>query len=158
MKPKILIPVDGSSNSRKAVEHVGDVLHASLGGEIILFHVVVVPRSVVGEAACPIEQSMIHEEWREENLERVEEEIFAPAKQTLKEKGVQEDAIAIREDMAEDTDSDVAMSIIRAAHVSRCDAVVLGGRGMFTLRGFVFGSVVSRVVHHLKGCAVWIVE
>ena len=38
MKPKILLAVDATQTSRKAIAHVGEVLHASQEGEIVIFH------------------------------------------------------------------------------------------------------------------------
>jgi nucleotide-binding universal stress UspA family protein len=38
------------------------------------------------------------------------------------------------------------------------DTLVLGRRGRSMLKEFMFGGVTSKVIHHIKDCAIWIIE
>ena len=72
--------------------------------------------------------------------------------------GVPIDTVVIRTKIDAEPHPDVAMSIIREAEEGNHDVVVLGRRGMSMLKEFVLGSVSSKVIHHIKDRAVWLVE
>jgi len=42
-KPKVLLAIDGSETSKKAVEYVGEILRGCQGCQITLYHVVEIP-------------------------------------------------------------------------------------------------------------------
>ena len=158
MKPKILVAVDGSETSTKAVEHAGKVLSGGREGEITLYHIVETPPNLLERGNLQMNLGAEHRKWLKERRERAEKEIFAPAKQILKQKGIQEDTAIVHTRLAEDAHPDVALDIIQEAEAGDYDAVVMGRRGHSMLRDFVFGSVTCKVVHHIKNHAVWIVE
>ena len=160
MKPKILVAVDGSETSTRAVEYVGEIVRGCEGIDITLYHVLEVSPLFVehggGEASWKQLQEE-REEWEKGKREQIEREIFAPAKQMLKEKGIREDVIEIQTKLAEDAHPDVALAIIQEVKEGGYGTVVLGKRGITMLKEFMFGSVASKVVHHIDECAIWIV-
>ena len=166
MKPKILLAVDGSDASMRAVEHVGEVLAGRKGGEVTLCHVVQVPPRLLEHGGArlsdggmmPQETQAAQIQWENDVRGQVEEKIFGPAKQILLEMGVDADTAQIRASVSEDAHPDVALHLIRKAEVNGFSAVVLGRRGRSALREFALGSVTSKVIHHIKNCAVWVVD
>ena len=161
MKPKILVAVDGSETSTRAVEYVGEIVRGCEGIDITLYHVFEIPPmflEYVGAGKSWEEAQEAREKWEEEKREQIEKRIFAPARQILKQKGIREDAVTIRTKLAEEAHPDVALAIIQEIEEEGYGTVVLGKRGITMLKEFMFGSVASKVVHHLEGCAIWIVE
>ena len=167
MKPRILLAVDGSETSTKAVKYVGEITRGCEGIDIMLYHVLEIPPMLLehGESGDQDEKGRLgkalqeeQKKWEEKKREQVEREIFAPAKQILKEKGVREGVATIRTKLATGAYPDVALAIIQEVKAEGCGTVVLGKRGISMLREFMFGSVDSKVVHHIEGCAIWIVE
>lgn len=167
MKPKILIAVDGSTSSMKAVRYVGNIVSGCQGAVITLFHILPLPPALLehGGAENPDDERRIEESlqgevksWAEKRSKSVEEEIFAPARQILKEKGFPEDAIMVKAKTEVDKPMDEAYAIIQEAKEGGYDTVVLGRRGRSKFKDFVFGSVTTKVIHAIKDCAIWIIE
>ncbi len=168
MSEKILIAVDGSETSLQAVRYVGDILRDSGGIEVTLLHVLEIPPELLEHGGAEdsakehrLEESLEgqREEWRQSSQKRMEEEFFGPARQILRQKGVQEESVHIRTKLTTDMPHpDVAMAIIQEVAKGGHGTVVLGKRGKSMLREFVFGSVAFKVIHHVQNCAIWIVE
>jgi nucleotide-binding universal stress UspA family protein len=167
MKLKVLLAVDGSKMSNRAVDHVGDVVCQCKEFEVTLFHVLDVPPALLEHpgAGDPDEERRLEEElkdnkrqWMDESRKRVEKEIFAPAKKVLMAKGATEEASALHVKVVGDSHADVSTAIVNEAKAAGYDILVLGRRGKSTLKEFMMGSVVHRVVHQVEGCAVWVVE
>ena len=167
MRPKILLPLDGSETSREIVEHMGEILHGSDEGEITLYHVISIPPMLLehGGSENPEKErqlgAMLREEqrkWLEKSRERIEKEIFAPAKRILREKGVREDAVTILTKLDAYAHADVAREIATEVRSNGYCAVVLGRRKKTALREFLFDSVVSQVDHRTENCAIWVID
>lgn len=160
MRRKILLAVDGSETSKRAVEYVGEILCDSGGIDITLYHVLEIPPMLLEhggskESLKELEKEL--KEWERRKKEQVEKEVFAPARRTLREKGICAGADTIQTKLTEDAHP-VALAIIREIKQGGYDTVVLGRQGTTMLKEFVFGSVACKVVHHITGCAIWIVE
>jgi nucleotide-binding universal stress UspA family protein len=167
MKKKILIALDGSESSMKAVEHVADVISGHKVSEVTLFHVCFDPPSLLehgGSEDCDEEAALsahLHEEltrWIETCRNRVHTDILDRARQVFRDRGVADEVVTVRTQVLAEAQTDVASSIIQEARDGGYDAVVLGRRGASARREFLFGSISSRVTHHLDHCAVWIVS
>jgi nucleotide-binding universal stress UspA family protein len=167
MKKKILIALDGSPSSMRAAEHVADVTCGHKVFEVTLFHVCFDPPSLLehGGSEDPAREreldAHLHQKlnrWIERCREWVQEDIFDRAKKVLQERGVADEVLTIRTKVSGEAQADVASCIIQEARDGGYDAVVLGRRGASAPREFLFGSVSSRVMHHLEQCAVWVVS
>jgi nucleotide-binding universal stress UspA family protein len=165
-KKKILIALDGSPSSMRAVEHVADVICGHKVAEVTLFHVCFDPPSLLehGGSEDPDEEReldvRLHEKltrWIERCREGVQEDILDGAKKVLQDRGCSDEVVTVRTKVAAEAQTDVASCIIQEAGDGGYDAVVLGRRGASARREFLFGSISSKVIHHLDGCAVWIV-
>jgi nucleotide-binding universal stress UspA family protein len=87
----------------------------------------------------------------------LEKSLFGPAKERLKAKGLTDEAATVRTKVAADAHSDIAAAIVDEAKRGDYAVVVLGRRGRSTLKDFLMGTVVHKVVHQVGDCAVWVV-
>jgi len=166
MVPEILVAIDGSGPSIRAVDHVGEIVGNCKKARITLLHVVAVPpafREHPG-ASDPDEERRLEEEmkegkqrWMKETKEELEETLFGPARRRLEAKGASGEGVVVRSKMVADPHSDVASAILDEIKRGGYHVVVLGRRGKSTLKTFLMGTVVHRVVHNVEGCAVWVV-
>jgi nucleotide-binding universal stress UspA family protein len=158
MAQKILLAVDGSEQSGKAVEYVGDTLCSCRDIEITIFHALETPFLAMADAGHVLETRVDFAQLAAENLERAEKEILQRAEQLLKERNGSTGRAKIRTKLDSGSSRDVARAIIREVEAGGYDTVVLGRRGMSVVKEFMFGSVSSKVVHHIENCTIWIVE
>ncbi len=163
----ILLAVDGSEKANAAVDHVGDIVRSCTDFRVTLLHVVSVPPSLREHpgAEDPDEERRLEEElkdgkqqWMKDSQAELEKTIFGPAKERLAAKGVSAEGTRIRTKIAADPHSDVADAIVNEANRGDYGVVALGRRGRSTLKAFLMGTVVHKVVHQVQGCAVWVVE
>jgi nucleotide-binding universal stress UspA family protein len=166
-KKKILIALDGSPNSMSAVEHVADMICGHKVAEVMLLHVCFDPPSLLehGGSEDPGEEreldALLHEKltrWIERCREWVEKDIFERAKGAFRDRGCSDQVVTIRTKVCAESQADVASCIIQEARIGGYDAVVVGRRGASAPREFIFGSISSKVIHHLDACAVWVVS
>lgn len=172
MEQKILLGLDGSEGSIRAVEYLGDMIHGDEGFHITLFHVIAIPPSLMehggpekGGPEKPDRERQLAEElqekqrnWREEIREMAEKEFFAPAKQILGDRGFQGDLSKIETKVAINSHPDVALAIIEEIKAGGYGTIVLGKRGRSMIKEFLLGGVTCKVIHHIQGCTIWVVE
>lgn len=167
MAPEILLAIDGSEMSNTAVDHVGDVVRGCTDFKITLLHVLDVPPALREHRGSedPDEERRLEEElkdgkqqWMKESQKELEETLFGPAKKRLEAKGLTGDGGTIRTRVTADAHSDVAAAIVDEAKRGGYGVVVLGRRGKSTLKEFLMGAVVHKVVHNAESCAVWVVQ
>ena len=161
MTPKMLLAVDGSETSTRAVEYVEHMISGCEGIDLTIFHVLEIPPMLQESKGTEESRAELLEEkekWEQEKRAEVQKEIFSPAAQILKTRGVRESVTTVRTKLAEDARHDVALAIIEEVKNGGHGTVVLGKRGISMVKEFMFGSVASKVVHHIQGCAIWIVE
>jgi len=155
---KILLAVDGSEESLKAVEHVGSVVQGCGEGEITLCGVTKVPPRLLEKGHIGEDLAGEREQWARESRKRLEGTVFGPAKQILREHGIGENGTTVRTRMAEDAHPDVALDVIREAESGGYGVVAMGRRGHSELRESILDGVCTQVVRRIRDCAVWIVE
>jgi nucleotide-binding universal stress UspA family protein len=164
---KVLLAVNGSDASLRAVRHVGEILSGRDGFEVTLFHVCAVPPRLLEHegAEDPDEERRLEEAleaecraWREAKHAEVERQIFAQALGELRAAGIDEERTPVSTRFVTEAHADVAAEILQEQHEHGHDVIALGREDLSTLRELVFGSVASRVVHHGKGRAIWLVE
>jgi len=129
---KILLPVDGSEVSLKAVRVALDMKRQGLDAELVLANVQE-PANLYEMMTAP----------DPEVLERVSQaagaDILAPAQALLKAAGVAHES--------EVGGGDPAHTIIDIAERYSCDLIVMGARGTSALRSALLGSVSNEVLH-----------
>ncbi|MFZ5648061.1 MAG: universal stress protein [Bacillota bacterium] len=145
MYKKILVPTDGSKKSDLAVQE-GVRLAKALGAEIVVFHVVPELPAVVAPYAVRLGESV---KGIVEELESSGVEILKKVQEKYSDPGLK-----LQTKMSH---GDAAMEICNEAREGRYDLVVIGSRGLGEIKGFLLGSVSSRVVRH-AGCSVLVIR
>lgn len=136
MSRTILVPVDGSEHSRKAVEFAAGMC-TGLADKLSLLHVVQsLPHDrtlVLGAAAITV--NMSGEELRE---------VGAKVIDAATEEAAKHGCTAVESEVVM---GDPAQQIVERAKRIGADMVVIGSRGLSDMAGLVLGSVSHKVMH-----------
>ncbi len=137
---KILIPVDGSENSKKALE-MGITLAKTANAHLTVLEVIEEFGPLPGyyEAAPP----------GTDRVKWISEQRFEKVHPMLEETKIKWDRQVV--------EGYAADKIIEIAAEGKYDMIVIGSRGLSPLGRFLLGSVSDRVVHHAP-CSVTIVK
>lgn len=142
----IIVPTDGSVNSKRALEHA-IVLASSLGASITLVYVANIVSVISNFDQIPDASGYVTEQVA---LDMEEEG-----------KGVLDDfAKEVPEGIDVKTVFEVGSpgpAVLSVAKKYKADLIVMGSRGLGPLKGLFMGSVSSYVVTH-SGCPVLIVK
>ncbi|MGC9195534.1 MAG: universal stress protein [Syntrophobacteraceae bacterium] len=150
--PRILLAVDDSKNSRKAVEYTAQFA-AGNGAQVSLCHVVRRLLPGAASAALEIAGEKIEEELYERMKSKVEE-MFDSYITLLANAGVAREKIAT---VYRTGSYSRAAEILKTARSGDFDTVVLGRRGISAVQEFLMGRVTSKVINGANDLAVWIV-
>lgn len=136
----ILVPVDGSEHSRKALE-LGSDLAVKYDADLHLLYVVhpavEAQAMVLGAAAVTLEASL-------EELEEAGAKVIDAARRLAASHGCEKIH-------SEVTDGPPAKRILERARDVEADMIVMGSRGLSDFAGLLVGSV-SHKVSHLAEC------
>jgi len=157
VKQMILVAFDESKNAMRAVKYIADSYTPE--NKVTLF-------SVIPDAAALCEMStvplnpyfLVHqqtffremEKQKRENLNKAIEK----AKELLLKAGFKEKNIAVK---IEIENNGVANNIVKEAE-SGYDIIVMGRRGLSSIKEFLLGSVSQKVIHLAKDISVLIVN
>jgi nucleotide-binding universal stress UspA family protein len=132
MPMKILLPVDGSEASLEAVRHALQLVREGLQASVVLAN--------VQEPATLYEMLLAHDP---EVIEKVSAQaglhLLEPARTLVEQAEVPYEL--------EVASGDPAHTLIDVLENFGCDMVVMGARGMGTLRSAMLGSVSHEVLH-----------
>jgi nucleotide-binding universal stress UspA family protein len=152
------------------VAYAAEILRGSPAYEITLFHVLAVPSRFSKDQTLDtwiddVRLAQILKEgrdrWVENGRKRIEKEIFASAKQILRQKGIRENGTTIRTKVAAVDDRNVALAICQEAEAGAYDVVVLGSKQRSRLAELLRGSVAHKVARDFggyKASGIWIVK
>lgn len=129
---KVLIPVDGSAGSERAVRHVVELSRMVGEVEINLLNV-----------QAPVDAWEVKRFLREEEIEAMKQSLAAEATQAAR-------AILDAAGIPYKTHyavGEVAQTIFRFVENCGCDQIVMGTRGMGSLHGLLLGSTSTKVLH-----------
>lgn len=149
---KVLIAVDASSNSQKAVDTVAALLSGS-GSEIGLFHAVRGFPPTLGPTYL-----QTGEELEGQLMEKLKEGIarmFDAYRTRLLEAGVAPEKIRTAYTIGSISR---AADILGAARQGGYGTIVMGRRGLSAVRELVMGRVTNKVLNGGEGLAVWVVS
>jgi len=145
----LLIAVDESDSSRRAVMYVADFLGGFSGFAITLISIIPDPEEDFYDSEAELNA------WIKQKVDKANN-MLANYKQVLMQSGFPEDKIRYKSCVGE------AMSLADAILETRCDlsccTVVVGSHHKTKAEEFLFGSTSSKLIHEAKGCAVWVVE
>jgi nucleotide-binding universal stress UspA family protein len=154
MFDKILVAVDGSEYSKKALNYAME-LAEKYDGEITLIHVysavvpLASPVNTLGSPTMSTPASAAMAVRIAEDLKLMGEKILDDAEKTVKERRIRVEKVL--------KEGDAVREIVAVAQEGKFSIIVLGHRGMSRLRELVLGSV-SEGVCHKATCPVMIIK
>ncbi|MBI4204386.1 MAG: universal stress protein [Betaproteobacteria bacterium] len=134
--PRVLIPIDGSTSSLRAVQHVvelKDRLQHPL--DVLLINV-----------QPPIPQSRLLLDGRPSEVHSLEAPLKAHGAELLAAAGKALDAASIRNRSCVEI-GDPAPLIAHFAETNHCELIAMGTRGLSDIASLVLGSVARKVLH-----------
>jgi len=152
---KILVPLDGSEHSLKALE-IAVQIAKKFGGKLALIHVysvsvgpVIMPEPTtltppMIPVMTPAEVSKTVEATR-----KAGNSILTDGEQKVKAEGVPVETML--------KEGHTVQEIVKTAKEGTFDLIVIGGRGISKIRELLLGSVTDGVIHHVH-CPVLVIK
>jgi len=138
---RILVPVDGSDNSYRALD-AALFLSEKLGSNITVLHVMEeVP-------ITHIESQKLLSELLE-NYKKENQDILSKCSEIARKKGLTINTILLQ--------GNPASIILDFSKKEKYDIVIMGSRGMGKFKEIILGSVSSKIVHH-SSCPVMLIR
>ncbi len=138
MFTKILVPVDGSEPSWKALEYAAEI-GRKFNSDLIVTHVIQ-PFYNAGFLAIPIDSNFLASQISDMNKNA--EKILRAASEKI---GQYPGKIEIKIENGHPSER-----ILAVATENNCDAIVIGCRGLSGIAEFVLGSVSSNIAQYAK--------
>lgn len=142
MLSKILIPVDGSENSFRALEQAIFLATKIQEAKITALYVIEDPPSLY------IYSPKIMEKVRAD-YESTYTKILERSKEMADKSGINIHTVLV--------EGDPASKIIGYSEMEKIDIIIIGSRGMGKFKELILGSVSNKVLHHAK-CSVMLVR
>ena len=157
---KMLVAIDGSEGSLKAVEFVGRFFSGSSDLQVTLFHVLSeLPAGLweeghilTGEEKAKRKETI--DNWLDNQKLKIEP-VFKTAIDTLTKSDIDPQQIETR---SISEFADIAETILNEARNGGYQIIVLGRRGLSNISKFLMGSVTTKVIHHGTELAICVVE
>jgi nucleotide-binding universal stress UspA family protein len=152
---KILVPLDGSEHSLRALK-IAIQVAKKFGGKISLLHVYsVAVRPVIMPEPTTLTPPMIPVMTPEEVSRAVEvargagARILSDGEEKVKAEEVQVETLL--------KEGHIVQEIVNVAKEGNFDLIVIGGRGISKIRELLLGSVTDGVIHHAS-CPVLVIK
>lgn len=158
---KVLVAVDGSQASKKAVAFARSVVTGGKDASVTLFHVVdTLPEFIASRSATDV-YGTVAREWTDSHRSEGQK-LLAAYRDELTRGGVAPTAIRTalleRESRPEAKRASAALAIIEEMKNGGYDVVVLGRRGTSETNESIIGSVAERVTRESAGRTICIVD
>lgn len=141
MFTNILVPVDGSDNSYRALD-AALILSEKLGSNVTVIHVMEeVPITHIGSEKLLNE---LLEAYKKEN-----QDILSKCSEIATQKGLTINTFLLQ--------GNPASVILDFSKKEKFDILIMGGRGLGKFKELILGSVSSKIVHH-SPCAVLLIR
>ncbi len=161
---RLLIAVDGSEASHKAVAYVADMIDGHPGCRVCLLHgIPPVPPFEHGGSEDPSIEHLLDAQLQEKRAQwaRREQQAAEPmlekAKAALRHAQVAEDAIITRFTFATSVDAFVS-EILAIARAENCDTIVVGRETFAGLDRIFRHHIADDVIRRGQGHTIWVVE
>jgi nucleotide-binding universal stress UspA family protein len=148
---KIMIAVDGSESSLRAVDHLSFMIGKNPDARFTIFHVIPKGKYAFGVDFSEDEQDM--EELMRQTDKEIIDRFYSVAFDKFKEAGIGENQIKIK--MVE-RNSNPGKAIIKQAEKKDFGTIVIGRRGIN--KAFFMGSVSRYVISRISNRALWLVS
>jgi nucleotide-binding universal stress UspA family protein len=141
MFSKILVPVDGSENSKRAFSYAS-YLSKNLKAELTILHVADAPPTVYVQSQKVLNELL-------EKYSNAREKVFDEYQELAKRESIEVKTKTIF--------GDPGQEIVKFSLKEEFDVIVIGNRGMGHLKEMIIGSVSKTVIHDAK-CPVLLVK
>ena len=142
MLSKILVPVDGSENSFRALEQAIFLATKIQEAQITVLYIIEDLPSLYIYSPKIIEK--LHADYKSEYTK-----ILERCKEIAKKSGININTVLL--------EGDPASKIIGYSEMEKFDLIIIGSRGMGKFKEVIIGSVSNKVLHHAK-CSVMLVR
>jgi nucleotide-binding universal stress UspA family protein len=159
---RILLAVDESQNSDRAVKYVGSLLNSTPEAAVTLFHVLKpMPRGLLehGGSENPDAEAQLSQQQRREQEAWIRQEAEAEcpflvkAFETLTQSGFDGNRVALRIGH----EDDIARNILEEARNGNYETIVVGRHGTSGIKRLFGGGVTDQLLRDAKGFAIWVV-
>lgn len=155
---KILLPIDGSEHSKRAVQFAG-YLGTSLGKDLSSLSLLrVITGSYLSRhiayvdfRAEVLKESDAFKRVKEEHIEKNIRPLLDETEKTLKDIGI---GVKVEKLVL---DGDPANEIMKVADEGKFATIIMARRGLSEIKGFFLGSVTNKVVHAASKQTVYVV-
>ena len=160
---RILVAVDESENSNRAVKYVGSLLRETSDTAVTLFHVLKpMPRGLLehGGSENPAAEAQLSEQLRRDQEAWIRQEaerecpFLIKAFETLTQSGFDRSRVALRIGH----EDDIARNILEEARNGKHETIVVGRHGTSRAKRLFGGGVTDQLLRDAKGFAIWVVE
>lgn len=157
MSKRILIAVDESENSLKAVRFAAETFNK----EVVITLLSILPDL---PAACYLDEPSLMPVFKDnmevfcamEDAKNAQIEAFMDkAKHVLEDAGFAPENIAVR---IRKQEAGIARDIVLEVENGHYDTLVIGRRGLTGIKQFILGSISNKIIHLAKDVAIVIVE
>ena len=145
----LLIAVDESDSSRRAVLYVADILGGFPGFTVSLLRIIPEPEEDFFDTRDELNS------WIKNQTEGANK-LLENYRQILIQSGFPGDKVRYRACVGEG--KSFAEAILETRCELTCCTVVVGRHHHSKAEEFLFGSTSSKLIHEAKNCAVWVVE
>jgi nucleotide-binding universal stress UspA family protein len=142
MLSKILVPIDGSANSFRALEQAIFLATKIQEAQITVLYIIEHPPSLYIYSPKIIEKLQA-------DYEREYTKILERCKEMANRSGINIHTVLV--------EGDPASKIIGYSDMGKFDLIIIGSRGMGKFKEMIIGSVSNKVLHHAK-CSVMLVR
>ena len=146
---QILIAVDASANSKRAVQFVGDFFGCYAGIKILLLTIILEP------APGYFDTEDARSDWTATQRTSAEK-LLDDYQRLLVDSGFPQDNVLISI-ICKQAPS-IADCILEEQANLKCCTVVIGRRGISRKEEFIFGSTSNKILHQARNCAVLVIE
>ncbi len=163
---RLLLVMDESASSVKAITYTGKMLGRRRGFEIHLLHLLSpLPPELLefGGSENPRKEQVLQKELRRDQQQWInsarksaEPSVEAAAK-ALQKAGVPSRSI-VREFSYPTEPRDAASTILEYAHAHKCHTVVLGHKAHSWFRELAGADLTEHILRHASGVSVWVVQ
>ena len=161
---RLLIAVDDSEASHKAVAYVSAMIDGRPGYHVCLLHGIrPVPPFEHGGAEDPLLERILDSNLQKKRAEWIKREqqsaqpMLEKAKAVLRSAQVSEDAMPTRFASASNVDM-LVTEILAAARAENCDTIVVGRETFAGLDRIFRHHVADDLIRRGQGCTIWVVE
>ena len=146
---KILIAADESENASRAVSYVGQMLAGVQGFKVTILHVISQPEEDFFPTAAE------KDKWLGQYKLKVDAMLKNYRKRLIAD-GFEQQDVSVRSTLR--YCPSLAECILAERSLMNCSTIVVGRQGISRSEAFLFGSVSSKIVNHVRDCTVWVVE